>query len=166
MNHTIQKSLCITAAIVSLLAINLTGCASGPESRPLPASVSRTIHISSDQKILHYNRDPRAYYLFPQGAYRLIKEDDEAWYYANAAEEFRHKYLQPEGPMRGGIGYSKWSGNYFIYTAVDLDVARRGARSYGGEIAGLLVKSSTGDGVMRVRVTWVRPEFVEHWRLK
>ena len=66
--------------------------------------------------------------------------------------------------MNGGIGYSKWSGNYFIYTAVAEDAAKRSARSFGGEIAGLLVKSPTNDRIVRTRITWVRPEVAAQWK--
>jgi hypothetical protein len=68
--------------------------------------------------------------------------------------------------MNGGIGYSKWNGNYFIYKAVAEDAAKRSARSFGGEIAGLLVKSSTNDRIVRTRITSVRPEIAARWKMQ
>ena len=78
-----------------LVAMGIAGCASRPESRQVAAALARSIQFPSDQKIPHYNNDPRVYHLFARGTYHLIKEDDEAAYYANPGEEFRYKYLKP-----------------------------------------------------------------------
>ena len=127
----------------------------------------RVIHIVAEQKILHFNKDPRVYHLFAAGDYRLTAEDKYAYFYTNETGEFRYKYLEPEKPMKGGLAYSKATGNFYIFWADDEDEVRKKARSRGaGEVLLLGVKSTTGDKVFRGSMTWVAQEFVDQWKME
>jgi len=151
--------------LVSLLL--LSGCASAPPKRTPMIPPPQVIHIVSEQRILHFNKDPRVYYLFAVGAYRLTAEDKYACFYTNETGEFRYKYLKPETVMKGGLAYSKSTGNFFIFWAEDEDEVRKNARMKGtGEILLLGVKSTTGDKTFRGSMTWVSQEFVDQWKLE
>ncbi len=125
------------------------------------------IHIVAEQKILAFNKDPRVYYRVADGDYRLTAEDKHAFFYTNETGEFRYKYLKPEKVMKGGLAYSKSTGNFFIFWAEDETEARNNARSMGaGEVLLLGVKSTTGDKLFRGSMTWVSQEYVDQWKME
>jgi hypothetical protein len=93
------------------------------------------------------------------GEYHRVAEDKISYYYANA-----DKRVTIDGKyVKGGIGYEKSLGRFFIYQAVGEKEAKNTAGEMYGDVAASLAKSSTGDGVFRLFLFWILGDASDRW---
>lgn len=146
--------------VATVACVVLVGCASRPTARPLLVPAPTSISVAADKRIVSdVVGHPTA--VLAAGDYRRVAEDKIGYYYANAETR-----VTIDGKsVKGGIGYEKSLGRFFVYRAFGEKEAKNAAREIYGDAVASLAKSSTSDGVSRLFLFWILGDAPDHWKV-